>query len=83
MKHRKFVKQLMGLDPCQDRNTANAMAKCCQQNREPYKDGLERYKQILEAEKRFMKLLAARLERDILNGTGTDQPVGILGGGQE
>ena len=83
MKHRKFVKQLMGLHPCQDRNTANAMAKYCQQNREPYKDGLERYKRILEFEKQLMAKLAARIERDILNGTGTTQPVGILGGGQE
>ena len=55
MKHRKkFVKQLMGLHPCQDRNTANAMAKCCQQNRESYKDGLERYKRILAWEKLIM-----------------------------
>ena len=44
----------MGLHPCQDRNTANAMAKCCQQNRESYKDGLERYKRILAWEKLIM-----------------------------
>ena len=46
MKHRKkFVKQLMALG--QDRNMANAMAACCQRNREPYKDGLARYRQIV------------------------------------
>jgi hypothetical protein len=54
VKHRKFVKQIMGLHPCQDRNTANKMARYCQQTREPYQDGLERYKRILAWEKLIM-----------------------------
>lgn len=55
MKRKKFVKQLMGLWPYQDRNNAQAMARCCQQNREPYQDGLERYKAILAWEKIIMR----------------------------
>lgn len=54
MKRQKFVKQLMGLHPYQDRNTANKMAVCCQQRREPYADGLKRYKSILAWEKILM-----------------------------
>jgi hypothetical protein len=51
VKRKKFVKQLMGLYPCQDRNTAQKMARSCQQRREPYLAGLERYKGILAWEK--------------------------------
>lgn len=54
MKRKKFVKQLMGLHPYQDRNMANKMAAHCQLHREPYADGLERYKGILAWEKIIM-----------------------------
>lgn len=46
MKHRKFVKQLMALGL--DRNRAQSIATNCQEHREPYADGLARFRQILD-----------------------------------
>ena len=60
MKRKKFVKQLMGLHPPQDRNGAQEMALVCQQRREPYADGLERYKAILAWEKIIMRAAAKK-----------------------
>lgn len=60
MKRKKFVKQLMGMHPPQDRNGAHEMARVCQQHREPYVDGLERYKRLLAWEKLIMRAAEKR-----------------------
>jgi hypothetical protein len=46
VKHRKFVKQLMSLGL--DRNGAEELAAYSRARREPYADGLARFKRIMD-----------------------------------
>lgn len=58
MKRQKFVKQLisMGLD----RNGAERCAAYCQANREPYTDGLARFRRVLRNVEEIMAAAAVQ-----------------------